>query len=268
MNNDASAGMDFTSIPPQPANLVPFEKPKKPPRSSAPKRAQTGVLAITPETIGQITAARFIAARIMSGLDQRSAADKLGYKNSSPLCKIEAGDAGVPTYMIARAAQVYGVSMDYLIGLSDYPERDMATVEAVALMRSVRGQIGDWAMQIARKFMEHGGDAQVMASHVSVMTKGIGECFRHLVVLKKSIGAEAIKPMEQAIEAAMRTAEKAERHLKRRQCLKAYEYLDGVEKEYPLLHLIEQAKSGIPEARKRASYKEQQLELLSVGKAA
>lgn len=65
--------------------------------------------------------ARMREARELNNMSQSVAATRLGYKNSSKLAKIEnASDTNsVPLSIIARAASLYDVSIDYLFGVSD-----------------------------------------------------------------------------------------------------------------------------------------------------
>jgi transcriptional regulator with XRE-family HTH domain len=65
-------------------------------------------------------------AREMCGLSQQAAAERLGYQNSSKLARVEAASDGlsVPLWLIPKAAEVYGVSIDFLFGTSDDWERD------------------------------------------------------------------------------------------------------------------------------------------------
>ena len=69
------------------------------------------------KTIGE----RMRQARLLCGMSQDSAASKLGYANSSRLSKMEhnPGEHGVSVWAVVRAARVYEVSTDYLLGLTD-----------------------------------------------------------------------------------------------------------------------------------------------------
>ena len=77
------------------------------------------------------------------------AAKKLGYRNPSKLSKIEnSRDAhSVPLHIIMRAAVFYGVSIDFLFGLSD----DFERAPEVARERSIATWLGEeWQRQRAR----------------------------------------------------------------------------------------------------------------------
>jgi hypothetical protein len=79
---------------------------------------------------------RLISARIMSGLCAVEAAAKLGYKNSTQLSLIEAGERPVPSHVswMLNAAMVYSVSVDYLLGVSEHPERHPVAAETFAML--------------------------------------------------------------------------------------------------------------------------------------
>lgn len=86
-------------------------------RSKSDKAEQTNLVRI----IGQ----RMREAREMCNLNQVTAADRLGYKTSAKLSKIEgATENSVPLLVIAKAAKLYNVSTDYLMGVSEDWEID------------------------------------------------------------------------------------------------------------------------------------------------
>lgn len=92
---------------------------------------------VTKETIKTEIGDRMRYAREISGLDQDEAAKALGYSNSAHLSLFESGKKSVPMHMLINAATVYGVSADYLLGLSDEPERDPMVAEQRAMQRHV-----------------------------------------------------------------------------------------------------------------------------------
>jgi transcriptional regulator with XRE-family HTH domain len=95
--------------------------------------------------LAQAVGKRLREAREIAGYSQQVAAQRLGYQNSSKLARIESGhDAGraaahIPLWVIYRAAEVYGVSIDYLFGLTETMEIDedrcQAARDMVVLMR-------------------------------------------------------------------------------------------------------------------------------------
>lgn len=78
-----------------------------------PKREQARLV----QTIG----ARMAEARELCNMSQSTAAQRMGYSNSSKLSKVEgATDTNsVPLWLIVRASRLYDVSLDYLFGESD-----------------------------------------------------------------------------------------------------------------------------------------------------
>ena len=81
------------------------------------KAEQTNLVRI----IGQ----RMREAREMCNLNQVDAARRLGYQTSAKLSKIEgATENSVPLLTIAKAAKLYDVSVDYLMGISEDWEID------------------------------------------------------------------------------------------------------------------------------------------------
>lgn len=88
-------------------------------RVSIPDRAEQLMIAAA---IGE----RLREARILAGYNQLTAAALLGYSNSSKLAKIEMGkeSSQIQLWVIKRAAQLYDVSVDYLLGITDAPESE------------------------------------------------------------------------------------------------------------------------------------------------
>lgn len=78
-------------------------------------------------TIGQ----RMREARELCNMSQQTAAEALGYANSSKLAKIEnATDTNsVPICLLPKAAKLYDVSADFLFGLTSDWERDGGELE-------------------------------------------------------------------------------------------------------------------------------------------
>ena len=71
-----------------------------------------------------IVAERLLTARLMNGYSQTEAAEKLQYGTPAQLSQWEQCRRSAPMHMLMRASAVYRVSMDYLTGISDDPDRD------------------------------------------------------------------------------------------------------------------------------------------------
>lgn len=90
--------------------------------SSLPNRQEQQALAAA---VGE----RLKEAREMVGLNQLQAAKHMGYANSTKLSKIESGkhSSQIPMWVIKRASQLYDVSADYLLGVTETMERNEKT---------------------------------------------------------------------------------------------------------------------------------------------
>lgn len=89
----------------------------------------------------RIVGERFIAARDINGYHQQEAAEMIGYGNGTQLSLVEKGERLPPVPVFIRAVEVFGVSVDYLMGLSDEPERDPRMAERQSAMRHVSGMV-------------------------------------------------------------------------------------------------------------------------------
>jgi transcriptional regulator with XRE-family HTH domain len=89
----------------------------------------------------RIVGERFIAARNINGYHQQEAAEMIGYTNGTQLSLVESGGRLPPLPVFIRAVEVFGVSVDYLLGLSDEPERDPRLAEKQSAMRHVSSMV-------------------------------------------------------------------------------------------------------------------------------
>lgn len=89
----------------------------------------------------KVIGARFKEAREICNMTQVLAAEALGYSNSSKLNKIEGASdtVSVPLLTICDAADLYDVSIDFLMGKTDDWERDIAS--------SRQGNAGRWIFE-------------------------------------------------------------------------------------------------------------------------
>jgi len=103
----------------------------------------------------QVIAPRIVAARCLNGVRQQELALALGYTNGAQLNQWEMGRRPIPLGMLVRVASELGVSMDYLVGLSDDHERDPLLARRSALHRSVRCQLDTVVDALAGAFERH-----------------------------------------------------------------------------------------------------------------
>jgi hypothetical protein len=88
-----------------------------------------------------------IAARVVAGLSGVEAAERFGYANSTQLSMIESGMRNVPGdwAFLRLASKIYGVSTDFLLGLSPHIEFDSKVAQQHALLRKTEAVMGSVA---------------------------------------------------------------------------------------------------------------------------
>ncbi|MDQ7981888.1 helix-turn-helix domain-containing protein [Paraburkholderia sp. SARCC-3016] len=112
---------------------------------------------------------RLIVARNLNSLDQKEAAAKLGYKNSSQLSKVENGEAPLPKSLLRKASLAYGVSADWLLGLSNEPERDPHIAGEMAVMRSVNAAVIEHTQNVTAVMLRIAGDQLPLEAHLRTL---------------------------------------------------------------------------------------------------
>lgn len=101
--------------------------------------------ALTFNTIGP----RLVAARELNGIPQQEAARMAGMGNPTQWSMWELGRRAPPLYALLAASKTLGVSMDFLFGLSDDPERDARAARRTSCVRAVRQMLTQTAESIA-----------------------------------------------------------------------------------------------------------------------
>lgn len=89
----------------------------------------------------RIIGPRLFRARELSGYSQTEAATALGYATPSQLNQWETGRRLAPIFEVIKAARLYGVGTDYLLGESHEPDRDPVAGARHAILRGVRGML-------------------------------------------------------------------------------------------------------------------------------
>lgn len=128
----------------------------------------------------------FRRAREWNGWDQREAAHRMGYANSTQLSLIEAGKRNTPLTVICVASTVYGVSADYLLGYSDDADRNSKIAERQAMLRHVESLLGEHAIQIADKvttYVSAATEPMALTHRMLAVSTGAIESFRKFQVL-------------------------------------------------------------------------------------
>lgn len=103
----------------------------------------------------KVTGARMFAARALAGMAQTDAAKALGYKNSAQLSQWEQCKRPPPLHMAIRAAALYGVPVDFLLGVSDQTLRDPAMGLRAATVRGIRGVVNGLAETLVASISNH-----------------------------------------------------------------------------------------------------------------
>jgi len=99
---------------------------------------------------------KLIQARVMQGMLAVEAAALLGYANSSQLSQIESGERPTPRdwKFLRQVAQIYAVSVDWLLGLSPDMEPDARVVREHALLRGTENLVRGFISQMAATLIQ------------------------------------------------------------------------------------------------------------------
>lgn len=138
-----------------------------------PKKNRTSITG-TPNRQEQAELARHVGAKLkeareMVGLSQLNAARQIGYANSTKLSKIETGkhSSQIPMWMLKRASQVYDVSLDYLLGITESMERE--DVRHSALREMMVHMREDWERMRCRDVLVQSN----MLDRIKSIEKGV-----------------------------------------------------------------------------------------------
>ena len=176
----------------------------------------------------KVFAERMFKARVdINGWSQLHAATMLGFSNSSPLAKIEMGEA-FSRAMPAIAARVYRVSADFLLGVSDFeyecrpPGTEWESVIINANQAFFQVAMNNHARALARigraTSVSVDGLAKIMA-----VTGTLKDAFDRVVELNPEVWAECrggsrletmIQELDHACQDVRRTAARARVDLK------------------------------------------------------
>lgn len=120
------------------------------PKTSVPCRDRQRQLAV-------YVGGRLRRAREAAGLSQLDAARLIGYANSTKLSKIETGrhTSQIPMWTLKRAAQAYGASLDYLLGVNGV-NSDKAKAERI---ESLMGELHKIDASAIAELMNHSSAA-------------------------------------------------------------------------------------------------------------
>ena len=97
----------------------------------------------------QVIAERLNHGRALAGLSQVEMSNAIGLKNSTQLCLWERAQRMPPLHALLSAADVLGVSIDFLVGVSDEPDRDPQVARRTALLGTMRHMLEQHAAAAA-----------------------------------------------------------------------------------------------------------------------
>lgn len=97
----------------------------------------------------QVIAERLNHGRALAGLSQVEMASAMGLKSSTQLCLWERAQRMPPLHALLSAADVLGVSIDFLVGVSDEPDRDPQVARRTALLGAMRQMLEQHAAAAA-----------------------------------------------------------------------------------------------------------------------
>ncbi len=111
----------------------------------------------TAPALAQHIGERFRIARELNGMSGVEAARLLGYANGAQISQIEKGERPIPGSwsFVVKVAQVFGVSSDYLLGLSPHLERDPVIAQQFATMRNFQSLFEEHAATMTTVLVQH-----------------------------------------------------------------------------------------------------------------
>lgn len=98
-----------------------------------------------PTETQRMIAARFKLARELSGLTEANAVIRMGLRNPKVISQIENLHRLPTIHFVIRASNAYGVSADYLLGLSDDDDSSSGVATRAAIMRQNEKMVGMFA---------------------------------------------------------------------------------------------------------------------------
>jgi transcriptional regulator with XRE-family HTH domain len=120
---------------------------------------------------------KLVQARVMQGMMAVEAAEKFGYANSSQISQIESGERKTPNdwKFLRRAAEVYSVSVDWLLGLSPNMEHDARAAHHFALLRGTEDVIQRMSLAITTAMVHTAQETQPLMDEVQRVLSAVDE---------------------------------------------------------------------------------------------
>lgn len=160
---------------------------------------------------------RMNRARALSGFSQTEAATALGYRTPAQVNLWEMGRRLPPIFEVIKAARLYGVSIDYIMGETHEPDRDPSTGARHAVLRGVRGMLERVAEitvseidRHQRLIGPHANNVRVLLGAGDALVEAVAAFIRHndSVFADQLGGANLVRRVEE-FEAALDEARTA-----------------------------------------------------------
>lgn len=110
----------------------------------------------------------YVRVHIMK-VNPDTAAKAMGYRNTSVISKMEkeTSKTGINHNYLQRLSEWASVSLDFLYGYSDYPERDPQTVEQLAIFKNAKDFTGKYFEDFG-KLLIHSVEANTLSNVLSL----------------------------------------------------------------------------------------------------
>lgn len=118
-----------------------------------------------------LVGSRIVAARELSGVQQFEFSRAIGHKTPAQPSLWESGRRLLPLADVPTVARALGVSSDFLLGLSDEPERDPAVARRALLVGHLRDQLDAVAGHLADAALQSGAEVESAMRATGLLSK-------------------------------------------------------------------------------------------------
>lgn len=168
-----------------------------------------------------------IAARVISGMTAVEAAVRFGYANSTQLSLIESGNRPPPSdwMFLRQAAQVYSVSLDFLLGLSPHMDLDGKVAQQHALMRGTEAILGNVAASFATTMIRYAEQTQPLPEDFQRVSDAAERAETALNVMRERYGFDDLPggaPLMAAVDSLTKAVAPVRTKLKKFKSISGY----------------------------------------------
>lgn len=168
-----------------------------------------------------------IAARVISGMTAVEAAARFGYANSTQLSLIESGGRPPPRdwTFLRQAAQVYSVSLDFLLGLSPHMDLDGKVAQQHALMRGTEAILSNVAASFASTMIQYTEQTQPLSEDFQRVSDAVERAETALNVMRERYGFDDLPggaPLMAAVDGLSKAVAPVRTKLKKFKSISGY----------------------------------------------